>query len=122
MPIRLGVGGPLGDGRQWWPWIHGADLIGAMLFLIDAGEAGGTYALTAPEPARQIEITRAAARALRRPAIVPVPAFALRLLFGGMPDMVLFPSTKVRPARLLEHGFAFRYPTIDAAVEGLLER
>jgi len=120
MPIRLGAGGPLGEGTQWWPWIHAADLIDAMLFLIDHDEARGTYALTAPEPARQIDITRAAARALRRPAIVPVPAFALRLLFGGMPDMVLFPSTKVRPARLLEHGFAFRYPAIEAAVEGLL--
>lgn len=121
LPVRLGVGGPLGPGTQWWPWIHAADLIDAMLFLIDSEEAAGTYVLSAPEPARQIEITRAAARALHRPAIVPVPAFALRLLFGGMPDMVLFPSTKVRPARLLEHGFEFRYPTIDAAVEGLLQ-
>lgn len=119
-PVRLGVGGPLGNGTQWWPWIHAADLIDAMLFLIDSEEARGAYALNAPEPARQIEITRAAARALRRPAIVPVPAFALRLLLGGMPDMVLLPSTKVRPVRLLEQGFEFRYPTIDAAVQALL--
>jgi hypothetical protein len=125
MPIRLFVGGPIGSGQQWWSWIHGEDLTAAMLFLLRTPEVDGTtvegpYNLTAPEPARQIEITRAAARRLGRPAVAPVPPFALRTLFGEMPDMVLLPSTRAVPRRLLEAGFTFRYPTVDEAVEALL--
>jgi hypothetical protein len=125
LPVRLFAGGPIGSGRQWWSWIHADDLTAAMLFLLRTKEANGArvdgpYNLTAPEPARQIEITRAAARRLRRPAFVPAPAFALRILFGGMPDMVLVPSTRVVPRRLLEAGFSFQYPAIGPAVEALL--
>ncbi len=127
LPIRLFAGGPLGDGRQWWSWIHGEDLTAALLFLLSTPEANGellegVFATTAPEPARQIEITRAAARRLGRPAFLPAPMFGLRLLLGGLPDMLLAPSTKVRPTRLLEAGFSFRYPTIDDAVAALLPR
>jgi len=125
LPIRLFVGGPIGSGQQWWPWIHGADLTEALLFLlrtpeVDGAPLEGVYNLTAPEPARQIEITRAAARKLGRPAIAPVPPFALRILFGGMPDHVLLPSTRVVPRRLLDAGFAFDHPDIDTAVAALL--
>lgn len=135
LPIRLFVGGPLGSGRQWWPWIHGDDLTEAMLFLLRTpavderpGErpverpVDGVFVLSAPEPARQIEITRAAAERLRRPSFVPVPAFALRIALGGLPDMLLLPSAKVRPRRLLEAGFEFRWPTIREAVAELLPR
>ena len=120
LPIRLFVGGPLGSGRQWWPWIHADDLARAMLFVIEHDAFEGPVALTAPAPARQIEVTRAAAARLGRPAFVPVPAFALRIVLGRMADELLLPSARVVPRRLLEAGFEFRYGTIQEAVEGLL--
>jgi len=120
LPVRLFVGGPIGGGRQWWPWIHASDLTRALTFLLEHGEAEGVFALTAPEPARQIDLTRAAARVLRRPALVPVPAFALRIVFGGMADALLLPSVRLLPTRLLEHGFAFDYPNATSAAEELL--
>lgn len=119
LPIRLFVGGPLGSGRQWFPWIEAGDLARAMLFLIESPEAEGPYNLVA-EPARQIEVTRAAARRLRRPAIVPAPAFALRLVLGQLADVLLLSSKRAVPRRLREAGFAFEAPTIDEAVRRLL--
>lgn len=129
LPVRLFVGGPIAGGRMWWPWIHHEDLTRAIVWAletpdvtVDAANGAvterveGPYLLSAPEPARQIDLTRAAARVLRRPSFVPVPAFALRILFGGMPDNLLFPSTKVHPRKLQRHGFTFHHPTaIDAA-------
>lgn len=126
LPIRLGVGGPLGSGRQWWSWIHAEDHAAAVLHLLDppaddaARRPEGVYALTAPEPARQIEVTRAAARVLHRPAWMPVPASALRIAVGGLADMLLLPSTRMRPTRLLGEGFAFEYREIDEAARALL--
>lgn len=136
LPIRLFVGGPIAGGTMWWPWIHHEDLIRAIVWsletpevTVDAQAAGqrdvesveGPYLLSAPDPARQIDLTRAAARVLRRPSFVPVPAFALRILFGGMPDHLLFPSTKVRPRALLRQGFTFRHPSADEAARDLLK-
>lgn len=126
LPVRLGVGGPLGSGQQWWPWIHAADLARALLFLIDPAVGtqppSGVFNVVAPQPARQIRITRAIARALGRPAIVPVPAFALRLVLGRMADEVILPSTRVLPARLREAGFEFRFGAIEHAAQSLLKR
>ncbi len=119
LPIRLFVGGPLGSGRQWFPWIEAGDLARAMLFLIESPEAEGPYNLVA-EPARQIEVTRAAARRLRRPAIVPAPAFALRLVLGRLADVLLLSSKRAVPRRLREAGFRFEAPTIDEAMQRLL--
>ena len=119
LPVRLFVGGPLGSGRQWFPWIEASDLARAMLFLIESPEAEGTYNLVA-EPARQIEVTRAAARQLRRPAIVQAPAFALRLVLGQLADVLLLSSKRAVPRRLREAGFTFEAPSIDEAVRQLL--
>ncbi len=119
LPIRLFVGGPLGSGRQWFPWIEAGDLARAMLFLIESPEAEGPYNLVA-EPARQIDVTRAAAKRLRRPAIVPAPAFALRLALGQLADVLLLSSKRAVPRRLRDAGFAFEAPTIDEAVARLL--
>ncbi|CAN5809838.1 TIGR01777 family oxidoreductase [soil metagenome] len=119
LPIRLGVGGPLGSGRQWWPWIHVDDVVRAILWLVERDDAVGVYNVVA-EPVRQIELTRAAARRLRRPALVPVPPFALRIVLGGLADALLLASLRVVPDRLLEEGFEFELLDVDRAVARLL--
>ncbi len=120
LPVRLFAGGPLGSGRQWMPWISGRDTARALLWLIETPSAAGTFNLTAPEPARQIDVTRAVARALQRPVWLPAPAFALRLALGRVADALLLSSQRVIPERLLEAGFAFENRTIDGAVPGLV--
>ncbi len=119
LPVRLFVGGPLGSGRQWFPWIEAGDLARAIVFLIESEDAEGPYNLVA-EPVRQIELTRAAARRLRRPAFVPVPAFVLRLVLGNVADVLLLTSKRAVPRRLREAGFVFEAPTAEEAVRQLL--
>ena len=118
-PIRLGVGGPFGSGRQWWAWVDADDLARAMLFLIERDESRGVYNLSAPEPVRQGDLARETARRLRRPAI-PAPAFALRLATGGVADTVLLPSAKALPTRLLGEGFTFKRPDVESELDKLL--
>ena len=112
-PFKLGVGGPVAGGRQYVPWVHLDDVAGALLFLLDRGE--GTYNVTAPEPVTNKELSKALGAALHRPAVVPVPAFALKLLYGEMAWIV---TTGVRavPARLLAEGYSFRRPDLDDAL------
>lgn len=119
LPLRLFAGGPLGSGRQWMPWISGRDAARALRWLLETPTARGTYHLSAPEPARQIDVTRAAGRALRRPVWLPAPAFALRLALGGVADTLLLASQRVVPARLQAEGFEFRDRTIEAAIADL---
>jgi uncharacterized protein len=120
-PIKAWVGGPLGSGRQWYPWIDADDLARAILFLIENNACQGAFNLTAPEAARQLELFRKAAKKLNRPGFTPVPAFALKLLLGkNAAEALLLNSTNVKPERLLEAGFKFTYPTIDKALEKLL--
>jgi uncharacterized protein len=120
-PIKYFVGGPLGSGRQWYPWIEADDLARAILFLIENNACQGAYNLTAPEAARQLELFRKAAKKLHRPGFTPAPAFALRLLLGNnAAEALLLNSANVKPKRLLEAGFKFTYPTIDKALEKIL--
>ena len=119
LPIRLFVGGPLGSGRQWWPWVHVDDAVGAIVWLIEQPRAHGVYNIVG-EPVRQIDLARAAARRLRRPSLVPVPPFALRTLLGGLADPLLLESRRVVPEQLFEDGYEFEAPTIEAAMERLL--
>jgi len=112
-PIRLGLGGPLGSGGQWYPWIAAADLAGAICFLLDREDAAGPFNLTAPHPERQRDLVRKVARRLRRPSGVPAPAFTLRLMLGKMADELLLPSCRALPDRLLAAGFRFRYERIE---------
>jgi uncharacterized protein len=120
-PIKAWVGGPLGSGRQWYPWVDADDLARAILFLIENGSCEGPYNLTAPEAARQLELFRKAAKKLHRPGFTPVPAFALRLLLGkNAADVFVLNSANVKPKRLLEAGFKFTYPTVDKVLEKLL--
>jgi hypothetical protein len=119
LPIKLMVGGPLGDGRQWLPWIHLADEAGAIRFLLE-GDARGPFNLSAPNPATNRELTRAAAKVLHRPALLPAPGFALHLVLGEMADMILTGQRAV-PRRLQEAGYRFRFPDLEPALRDLLD-
>ena len=121
-PFRFGLGGRLGDGRQWMPWIQVADVARALRTLLDApaGSLAPAYNLTAPKPVTNAEFTKALGRALRRPTPFPAPGFALRLLFGEMADALLLGGQRAVPRRLLEAGFEFRYPDLDEALGALL--
>ncbi len=118
-PLMLGLAGPLGSGRQWFPWIHIADEVGAIRFLMERPEAHGPYNLTAPHPVRNAEFIRVAARTVGRPAVMRVPRGALRLLFGEMAD-VLLEGQRAVPRRLLAEGYTFRFPTVERALEDVL--
>ncbi len=116
--IKLGLGGPLGNGRQWWPWIHLEDWVRAAVFLLER-ELEGPVNLTAPHPATNREITQQIAQAYRRPALLPAPAPALRLALGGFAEEILR-SQRVVPRALLDSGFTFTYPEISAAAHALV--
>ena len=120
IPFRLGAGGPLGGGRQWFPWIHLADEVGAIRFLLEREDARGPFNLTAPEPLTNRDFSRVLGRALHRPSLAPAPGFALRLVLGEMADMLLHGQRAV-PQRLLELGYVFRYPEALAALRDLLD-
>lgn len=120
-PFRLGVGGPVAGGRQYVSWIHLDDVVTGILFSLDTGEARGPVNLTAPSPVTNAELSHALGRALHRPAILPVPGFALRLLFGEMAEIVTT-GQRVVPAVLQRLGFGFRHPDIEAALRDLLGR
>jgi uncharacterized protein (TIGR01777 family) len=121
-PFKAGVGGVLGPGTQYMSWITIDDLLGAIHHALVTDGFGGPVNAVAPEPVTNAVFTKALARVLGRPAILPVPAFALRLLFGEMADAALLSSTRVRPARLLAAGYRFRFPDLEAALRFLLGR
>lgn len=118
--FRLGLGGPLGSGRQWMSWIGLDDAVGAMQYALQTPTVEGPVNLTAPNPVTNAEFTRLLAHALRRPAFLPAPAFALRLAFGRMADEALLASTRAMPSRLLTHGFQFRHGTLHEALRAAL--
>lgn len=120
LPVfRAGLGGPLGGGRQWFPWIHLADEVAAILFLLADPGAEGAYNLCAPRPVTNRDFARALGRRLHRPALLRVPAPLLRLVLGEMASSLLAGQRAV-PRRLLDRGFAFRFPGLDAALADLL--
>ena len=118
--FKLGLGGPIGNGRQWWPWISLDDEVGAIVHLLEA-EVSGPVNLTAPNPVRYAEYAKAQGRALHRPAFLPVPALGPRLLLGKeLAESLLGDSQRVLPTRLAESGYEFRHPHIDAAMTAML--
>jgi uncharacterized protein (TIGR01777 family) len=116
--FKTGLGGPWGDGRQWWSWIHIADQIGFILFALDRGLAG-PFNLTAPNPVTVSEFARVLGKALRRPALLRAPEFALRAAFGEA-AAVLFDLQKAMPERVLDAGYEFRFPDLTVALDDLL--
>ena len=119
-PFKLGFGGPIGNGRQWWPWIAMDDVLGAIDHVIAHDDIRGPVNLVAPETATSKSFARSLGEFLGRPAIVPAPAFAVKLALGEMAEALLLASTKVRPVVLEETGYEFRAPTLAAAFQRIL--
>lgn len=118
-PFRLGLGGPLGNGRQWMSWIHLDDEVGLILHALDRRDVHGPLNATAPHPVRNHEFTRVLARILRRPAVTPLPAFALRVMLGEAAGMALA-SQRVAPTTALATGYRFRYSWLEPALAACL--
>jgi uncharacterized protein (TIGR01777 family) len=119
LPFKLGAGGPLGNGRQWMPWIHVADLARLYLHAAETGSIIGAMNSVAPNPVRNSEFTKVLARQLHRPAFMPAPYFGLRLAFGEFAQ-VLFASQRVIPKVALDTGFVFQYPELAGALREIL--
>ena len=119
-PFKLGAGGPLGNGRQWMPWIHVADLARLYLHAADTTSIQGPMNAVGPDPVRNSEFTKALGRALHRPAFMPAPYLGLRLVFGEFAK-VLFASQRVIPQVAIDTGFHFEYPQIAAALVEILK-
>lgn len=115
--FSLGVGGPIGSGQQWMPWVALADLLRALQFFVESPHTSGPYNLVGPEPVRNATFTRTLGQVLGRPAVIPLPAFAIRLLFGAMGAETLLGGQRASVTRLVDAGFSFRYPTIRTALE-----
>jgi uncharacterized protein (TIGR01777 family) len=117
LPFRIGAGGPMGSGRQWMSWIDRVDVLRMIEWSIDHDTARGIYNITAPTPATNRDFAKALGRALHRPAILPTPAFALRLALGSeMADEMLLSGQRVLPRRAAAEGFEFAYPELDTAL------
>lgn len=118
-PFKLGVGGPVAGGRQYVPWIHLTDVARALIHCADDERAAGPINLTAPTPVTNRELSRTLGRVLHRPAVLPVPAFALDLLYGEMASIIVT-GQRVVPTRLRAMGFEFSYPDLEAALRDVL--
>jgi uncharacterized protein (TIGR01777 family) len=115
--LRAGVGGKLGNGRQWWAWISLPDQARAIIHLINTPSASGPYNITAPEPATCKQLVKALGKALKKPTLIPVPAFALKIAFREGAQELLLCSQKMSSARLESTGFVFMHPTLKSACD-----
>lgn len=120
-PFRLGLGGKMGTGRQWWSWIALQDVVGIILHALKTSSLQGPVNAVAPNPARNAEFTKILGAVLSRPTIFPMPAFAARLALGEMADELLLASQRVEPAKLKASGYVFRQPGLRPALEALLK-
>jgi uncharacterized protein len=117
--FRLGIGGPVAGGRQYMPWVHADDIVGIYLAALDDESWSGPIIAAAPDPPTNREFSRALGRALHRPAIAPIPALAVRVLYGDMAEIVT-EGHRTAPIRALEHGYAFRHTDVDEALRDAL--
>lgn len=120
LPFRFHLGGTIGSGKQWIPWIHYDDEIASIVFLLENKNLSGTFNLTAPEPATYEQLCSLIARFMRRKSWLPVPPFALRVALGKMADELLLTSQRVVPKRLQESGFQFKFPSLTDALRDIL--
>lgn len=120
LPFKLFIGGPVGSGKQYFPWIHLTDEINAIQFLLENTQQKGVFNLSAPNPVTMKEFAGALGKAMGRPSFMPVPGFALQILFGEMAS-ILLNGQRVMPNRLLLQGFKFKYATVDAALAAIYQ-
>ena len=118
-PFSFGVGGPVGSGRQYWPWIHRQDWVDVVRWAMRTPDSGAAINVTAPNPVTNAEFARALGRAMHRPAFLPAPAFALRLLLGEMADALVLSGQRAVPRRAECGGFTFTYRTVDDALHAI---
>lgn len=121
-PFKLGLGGRLGSGRQYWPWIHRDDWVALVQWTLDTAAVAGLLNATAPTPVTNADFARALGRALHRPAWLPAPALALRLALGEMADALLLSGQRAVPAKAESLGFTFKYPWLDGALGAIFGR
>lgn len=119
-PFKLGLGGRMGSGRQWWSWIHVDDIVGGIHHAIHNPSLAGPVNFAAPGTVRNAEFAGTLAAVLSRPALFPFPALAARLVFGEMADQLMLASQRVQPAKLQASGYSFRFPELRKALEDLL--
>ncbi|MCX7625707.1 MAG: TIGR01777 family oxidoreductase, partial [Candidatus Sumerlaeaceae bacterium] len=120
LAFRLGLGGRLGSGQQWWSWVSAEDAVRAILYVLYHDEICGPVNITAPQPITNADLTRTLAAVLRRPAFCHVPSFLLKLLPGGLGKELFLASARVTPQKLLRAGFEFRHPSFETALQALL--
>jgi uncharacterized protein len=121
-PFRLGAGGPVGSGRQYWPWIHRDDWVALVRWAIITTAVSGPVNATAPNPVTNATFASALGRAMHRPAFMPAPAFALRLLLGEMADALLLSGQRALPAKAQRLGFTFRFANVEDALAAIFDR
>jgi uncharacterized protein (TIGR01777 family) len=116
LPFKMGAGGPVGSGRQYWPWIHRSDWVDMVRWALQTRAVSGPLNATAPNPVTNKDFARALGRALRRPSLMPAPAFALRLVLGEMADALLLSGQRAVPAKAQALGFTFKYTRLEPAL------
>jgi uncharacterized protein (TIGR01777 family) len=121
-PFRMGIGGRVGNGKQWMSWIALADVVNGLKYLMEDGSVSGAVNFVAPNPVTNAEFTKTLGRVLSKPTLFPVPAFGVRLAFGEMGDALLLSSQKVKPAVLEEKRFKFAFPSLEPALRHILGR
>ena len=119
LPFKLFAGGPIGTGKQYWPWIHREDWVGLVRWSITRSNMGGAINATAPNPVTNAEFAHALGRALHRPSFMPAPAFAMRMILGEMADALLLTGQRAVPARAQQQGYQFKYPRVDEALQAI---
>jgi len=121
MPFKLGVGGNMGSGRQWWSWVHLQDVVGAIEHVLNTASLQGPVNVVGPNPVTNAEFTKILGSVLSRPTIFPMPAIVARTVLGQMADELLLASQRVEPAKLLSSGYAFQWPDLRQSLQALLQ-